>query len=75
MPNWSELILDLLDKNKGNMTQQEIADVVDCSQNYVSDLKTGKRGKKLSYLIAESLKKLHAEKKEIWSLESLCPKN
>lgn len=72
MPNWSDLIADLLDKNKGNMTQQEIADVVDCSQNYISDLKTGKRGKRISYLIAESLKKLHAEKVSAENQEVIC---
>ena len=72
MPNWSDLIADLLDKNKGNMTQQEIADVVDCSQNYISDLKTGKRGKRISYLIAESLKKLHAEKVPAENQEVIC---
>ncbi|WP_296279519.1 XRE family transcriptional regulator [uncultured Acinetobacter sp.] len=62
MMNWSQLINDLQDKDKGNMTQQEIAFLVPCSQNYISDLKAGKKGKRLSHEIAEGLKKLHEEK-------------
>ena len=61
MTNWSEMINDLQDKKKGNMTQQEIADLVPCSQNYISDLKTGKKGKRISHEIAEGLKKLHEQ--------------
>ena len=61
MTSWSELINDLQDKQKGNMTQQEIADLVPCSQNYISDLKTGKKGKRISHEIAEGLKKLHEQ--------------
>ena len=62
MTDWSQLIKDLQDKKKGNMTQQQIAESVPCSQNYISDLKTGKKGKRLSYEIAEGLKRLHKEK-------------
>lgn len=62
MTYWSQLINDLQDKQKGNMTQQEIAENVPCSQNYISDLKTGKKGKRISYEIAEGLKKLHQQK-------------
>lgn len=45
MTDWSQLIKDLQDKKKGNMTQQQIAESVPCSQNYISDLKAGKKGK------------------------------
>lgn len=62
MTNWSQLIIDLQDKEKGNLTQAEIAVLVPCSQNYISDLKAGKKGKRLSYEIAEGLKKLHKQK-------------
>ncbi len=62
MTNWSQLIKDLQDKEKGNMTQQQIAESVPCSQNYISDLKAGKKGKRLSYEIADGLKRLHKEK-------------
>lgn len=43
MTTWSQIISDLQDKEKGNMTQQEIAESVHCSQNYISDLKKGKK--------------------------------
>lgn len=69
MTSWSLLIKDLQDKTKGNMTQQQIAESVHCSQNYVSDLKTGKKGKRISYEIAEGLKKLHQEKVQLGSKE------
>lgn len=69
MTNWSQLIKDLQDKRKGQMTQQQIAESVSCSQNYISDLKTGKKGKRISYEIAEGLKKLHQEKIELGSKE------
>ncbi|WP_372410232.1 XRE family transcriptional regulator [Acinetobacter radioresistens] len=69
MTNWSQLIKDLQDKEKGHMTQQQIAESVSCSQNYISDLKTGKKGKRISYEIAEGLKKLHQEKVELGSKE------
>lgn len=59
MTYWSQLINDLQDKKKGNMTQKQIADSVPCSQNYISDLKAGKKGKRISYEIADGLKKLH----------------
>ncbi|ENW15606.1 hypothetical protein L313_2789 [Acinetobacter haemolyticus CIP 64.3 = MTCC 9819] len=66
MTIWSQLINDLQDKEKGNMTQQEIANeiakVVPCSQNYISDLKTGKKGKRLSHQIAQGLINLHQQK-------------
>lgn len=62
MTYWSQLINDLQDKKKGNMTQQEIAKSVPCSQNYISDLKTGKKGKRVSHEIAKGLEKLHKQK-------------
>lgn len=62
MTDWSQIIKDLQDKKKGNMTQQQIAESVPCSQNYISDLKTGKKGKRLSYEIAHGLKELHKQK-------------
>lgn len=62
MTYWSQLINDLQNKEKGNMTQQEIAKSVPCSQNYISDLKTGKKGKRVSYEIANGLKELHKQK-------------
>ncbi len=62
MTNWSQIISELQDKEKGNMTQQEIAEVVPCSQNYISDLKTGKKGKRISHHIAQGLIKLHQQK-------------
>ena len=60
MTHWSQLIKDLQDK--GNMTQKEIAEIASCSQNYISDLKTGKRGKGVSYKIAKNLEQLHQQK-------------
>lgn len=62
MTYWSQLINDLQDKEKGNMTQQEIADSVPCSQNYISDLKTGKKGKRVSHEIAKGLEALYKQK-------------
>lgn len=60
MTYWSQLIKDLQDK--GKMTQKEIAEVALCSQNYISDLKTGKRGENVSYKIAKNLEQLHKQK-------------
>ena len=62
MTDWSQIIKDHQDKKKGNMTQRQIAETIPCSQNYISDLKTGKKGKRISYEIAEGLKKLHEQK-------------
>ena len=62
MTYWSQLINDLQDKKKGNMTQHEIADSVPCSQNYISDLKTGKKGKRVSHEIAKGLEALYKQK-------------
>lgn len=62
MTNWSQVISDLQDKKKANMTQQEIAESVHCSQNYISDLKTGKKGKRISHEIAQGLINLHKQK-------------
>ena len=55
-------VKSLQDKKLGNMTQKEIAECVPCSQNYISDLKTGKKGKRISHEIAEGLKRLHGQK-------------
>ncbi|HHQ1362339.1 helix-turn-helix domain-containing protein [Acinetobacter nosocomialis] len=62
MTTWSQIISDLQDKGKGNMTQQEIAESVHCSQNYISDLKKGKKGKRISHEIAQGLINLHQQK-------------
>lgn len=62
MTYWSQLINDLQDKEKGNMTQKEIADSVPCSQNYISDLKTGKKGKRVSHEIGKGLEALYKQK-------------
>lgn len=61
MTYWSQLIKDLQDKDKGNMTQKEIALEAFCSQNYISDLKTGKKGKRISHEIAKNLERLHQQ--------------
>lgn len=61
MTNWSQLISDLQDKEQGNLTQIEIAKRVPCSQNYISDLKAGKKGKRISHAIADGLIKLHEQ--------------
>ena len=75
MTYWSQLINDLQDKKKGNMRQKEIAKSVSCSQNYISDLKIGKKGKRLSYEIANGLKELHKERVPVDAEVSVCPKN
>lgn len=62
MTDWSQIIKDLQDKQKGGMTQQQIAQSVPCSQNYISDLKAGKKGKRLSYEIAFGLQRLYEQK-------------
>jgi transcriptional regulator with XRE-family HTH domain len=54
--NWKTIIQDLKDRG---LTQEEIANRVGCSQNYVSDLYKGKRGQGLSYSLGQKLVDLH----------------
>lgn len=56
MNQWQTIITDLQERG---MTQQEIADAIPCSQNYISDLSRGIKGKRLSYEIAQGLLALH----------------
>lgn len=54
--DWKTIIKDLKDRG---LTQEEIANKVGCSQNYISDLYNGKRGQALSYSIGQKLVQLH----------------
>ncbi|AWL29253.1 XRE family transcriptional regulator [Acinetobacter defluvii] len=65
MTYWSQLINELQDKEKGNMSQHEIAAQVPCSQNYISELKAGKKGKRISHEIAKGLEDLHKKKVQV----------
>ena len=56
--NWSQLIADI---QESGMTQNDIACAVSCSQNYISDLKTGKKGKRVSHEIAVGILNLHKQ--------------
>ena len=58
MNQWQAKIADL--KEKG-LTQNQIADVMGCSQNYVSNLENGLCGKRLGYDKGKNLEKLWAE--------------
>lgn len=44
------------------LTQQELADLVPCSQSAICSLLSGKRGTRPSYAIAKRLDELHAER-------------
>ena len=55
MNQWQAKIADL--KEKG-LTQNQIADVMGCSQNYVSNLENGLCGKNLGYDKGKNLEKL-----------------
>lgn len=54
--SWKKIIGDLEDKG---LTQTEIGTSVGCSQSYISDLKSGRRGQRLQYEIGVALHELH----------------
>lgn len=54
--NWQQMISDLLDSG---MQQQQLAEKLDCSQTYISDLYNDKRGKRVSYELGIKIIKLH----------------
>lgn len=56
MNKWQSIVNEL---RQFGMTQQEIADSVPCSQNYISDISRGVCGKRPSHDIAAGLLKLH----------------
>jgi transcriptional regulator with XRE-family HTH domain len=58
MNQWQKMITDL--KEQG-LTQNQIADAMECSQNYVSNLENGLCGKRLGYEKGNNLKKLWDE--------------
>ena len=58
MNQWQAKIADL--KEKG-LTQNQIADVMGCSQNYVSNLENGLCGKNLGYDKGKNLEELWME--------------
>lgn len=58
MNKWQTMITDL--KEKG-LTQIQIAEEMECSQNYVSNLENGLCGKRLSYEKGRNLEKLWTE--------------
>lgn len=53
--DWSKKISDLEEQG---LTQEQIGRLIDCSQSYVSELKTGRRGKRLDYKIGSRLMEL-----------------
>ncbi|MCH7394214.1 helix-turn-helix domain-containing protein [Acinetobacter dispersus] len=55
---WQKKVVDL--RGKG-LTQTEIAAVMGCSQNYVSDIERGVCGKRLSYTYGSKLEGLWKE--------------
>ena len=55
MNQWQSMIVDLKDKG---LTQNQIADEMKCSQNYVSNLENGLCGKRLGYEKGRNLEKL-----------------
>ena len=57
--NWVSMISDL---QKMGMTQSEIAKHLNCSQSYISELKTGKKGKFISHQLGEQIATLWREK-------------
>lgn len=54
--NWQEIINAL---EQAGLTQVEMAQALDCSQGYISDLKTGRRGKRVDYFFGEKLLALY----------------
>lgn len=58
MNQWQKKITDL--KEQG-LTQTQIANEINCSQNYVSNLENGICGKRLGYEMGKNLEKLWAK--------------
>lgn len=58
--NWQKIVSEILDSG---MTQTELAKQVHCSQNLISNLLTGVRGKRVSYEIGASLVAEHKKRK------------
>ena len=56
--NWQKLVAELIDSG---LTQTGVAEKAECSQNLISDLLHGKRGKRLTYEIGVRLVALHDE--------------
>lgn len=56
---WKDIITSLM---SSGMTQHQIAEAAGISQAHVSDLMTGKRGKRLSFEIGQRLSALHAKR-------------
>lgn len=56
--NWKNVIADL---EESGLKQEEIAEKVGCSQSHISDLKTGRRGKRMGFQLGEALKSLWSE--------------
>ena len=56
--NWAKLIKDL---QQAGMTQAEIAASVGCSRPHISDIATGRRGRRMAYEVGAGLVRLHAE--------------
>lgn len=61
MENWREIIVEI--RSLSGMTQPQIAAEVDCVQSYISDLETGKKGKRVSHTIAKNILLLHEKVK------------
>lgn len=59
--NWQQVISDL---EASGLTQVEIGQLSGCSQSQVSDLKTGRRGKRLGFDVGTSLSRLWKERCE-----------
>lgn len=56
MNKWQIIVNDLRERG---FTQQQIADAVPCSQNYISNISSGVSGKRPSHDIAQGLLALH----------------
>lgn len=56
--DWKKVVADV---EESGLTQNEIAELVGCSQPYISQLKTGVR-KKVDFDIGRSLEKLHKDR-------------
>lgn len=59
MNDWPDLIKGI---ESTGMTQQQIADAIPTSQGHISDLRSGRRGKRLSYDTARKLLALAASR-------------
>lgn len=57
--NWQRVINDL---EASGLTQVEIGQLSGCSQSQVSDLKTGRRGKRLGFDVGTNLNRLWKER-------------